>query len=218
MKDKDEIIHMICDVFAGNEYPGDAFLQGSTEGCEPYDEVGSFQGRTDWKSIEPSFLDAHAGALSFLSEAGLRFFLPAYLTADIQGKLKSAHPVILLTHGFSDVEVRTIINDRDFVLRTGKSELVNPRRYGAATFYDYAQYRLSIFTREEAQAIVAYLEYKRDVDPYSSDRMRIDAALGSYWRERSANAPTNETLRRHAKEKSELVAASMKSQYATQQL
>ncbi len=32
--------------------------------------------------------------------------------------------------------------------------MLNPRRYGAMTFADWARYRLSVFAREEAQAIV----------------------------------------------------------------
>jgi Family of unknown function (DUF6714) len=207
MNKKDEVLHKIRTVFGSNEYPGDGFLQGSTEGCEPYDEVGPFQGRTDWESIEPSFLDAHAGALSFFSEAGLRFFLPAFLIADIQEELKTADPLISLTYGFSDLEVRVTINNREFVVRNGKSELLNPRRYGASTFLDYVRFRLSIFTREEAQAIVAYLEYRRDADARSPDRARIDAALNEYWRQRATNAPAAESLRRHLKEKDEFVAA-----------
>jgi len=212
MKNKEELIRKIRQVFRSNDYPGDALLVGSTEGCEAYDEVAPFRNRTDWTSIEPSFLDAHSSALSFFSEAGLRFFLPAYLTADLQGQLKSADPVVPLTHGFSDIEVRTTINNREFVVRTGKSELVNPRRYGAGTFYDYAQFRLSIFTREEAQVIVSYLEYKRDFDWPSPDRERIDAALDGYWRSRAMNAPTNEDLRQHLRANADFIAASKEPQ------
>jgi hypothetical protein len=210
MREKADVLQMIRDAFGKNEYPGDAFLQGSTEGCEPYDEVAPFRGIAEWEKLEPGFLDAHAAALSFFSEAGLRFFLPAYLIADVRGQLKSADPLTPLTHGFSDVEVKVTVNNRHFILRTGKSELLNPRRYGAATFYDYAKYRLSIFTREEAQAIVAYLEYKRDLDVRTPDRTRIDAALASYWNARAANAPVSESLRQYIKEKDEFVAASRK--------
>ena len=207
MAKKEDVLSKIRVAFGNNEYPGDAFLQGSTEGCEPYDEVAPFQGRKDWQSLEPDFLDAHANALSFFSEAGLRFFLPAFLIADVQEQLKSADPVMLLTHGFSDEEVRVTMNDRDFVVRTGKSVLLNPLRYGAATFFDHLRYRFSIFTREEAQAIVAYLEYQREVDARNPNVARVDAALDGYWRERAANAPDAESLRRHLKEKNEFIAA-----------
>jgi hypothetical protein len=207
MAKKDEVLHKIRAMFGNNEYPGDAYLQGSTEGCEPYDEVAPFQGKKDWQTLEPDFLDAHAGALSFFSEAGLRFFLPAFLIADIKQELKLADPVMSLTYGFSDVEVRATMNNRDFVMRSGKSVLLNPLRYGAATFLDYLRYRFSIFTREEAQAIVAYLEYQWDLDTCGPDRPRIEAALDGYWRDRAANAPDAESLRRHLSEKNEFIAA-----------
>jgi hypothetical protein len=207
MTKKEEVLSKIRVAFGNHEYPGDAFLQGSTEGCEPYDEVAPFQGRKDWQSLEPDFLDAHAGALSFFSEAGLRFFLPAFLIADIKEELKFADPLMSLTYGFSDKEVKATMNNQDFVVRSGKSTLLNPLRYGAATFLDYLRYRFSIFTREEAQAIVAYLEYKRDLDARSPGRPRIDAALDEYWRDRAANAPDAESLRRHLKEKNEFITA-----------
>jgi hypothetical protein len=207
MGDKEDVLQKIRAAFGANEYPGDAYLQGSNEGCEPAEEVEPFQGKTNWESIEAGFLDAHASAPSFFSEAGLRFFLPAYLVADVEGRLKTADPVILLTLGFSDMEVNVEMGNRKFVVRSGKLELINPLRYGAATFYDYARHRLSIFTREEAQAIVAYLEYRRDFSPHSPDKKQIAAALDGYWLERASKAPTAASLRQHLKEKSEMVAA-----------
>jgi hypothetical protein len=60
---------------------------------------------------------------------------------------------------------------------------MNPRRYGAMTSHDYARYRLSIFTKEEATAIVAYLRYKRDSDSFGLDKDRIDGALNAYLTE-----------------------------------
>jgi hypothetical protein len=84
---------------------------------------------------------------------------------------------------------------------------MNPRRYGAMTSYDYARYRLSIFTREEAGAIVAYLEFKRDADPDVIDRKAIDAALVSFWLERARTAPDAQSLGRHIAEQEEYLAA-----------
>ena len=57
------------------------------------------------------------------------------------------------------------VSGRTFTRRSGRTQFVNPRRFGAMTFCDYARFRLSVFTREEAGAIVAYLEFKRDEDP-----------------------------------------------------
>ena len=127
--------------------------------------------------IDAGILDGHANALSFFSEAGFRFFLPAYLISDLRGQLQTADPLFHLTHGFSDWTTEVPAGERTFAIRHGRSAFINPRRYGAMTSYDYARWHLSVFTREEANAIVAYLEFKRDLDHDVTDRTAIDAAL-----------------------------------------
>jgi len=209
MKDIEAVIKQITLEFEHNAYPGDQYLQGSFEGSEPYEEVGPFQGHSDWKLLEPGFLDAHAGALSFFSAAGFRFFLPAYLIADLHGRLRTADPLFHLVHGFSDITVDIPLKQRVFQIKSGKSELVNPRRYGALTFLDSARYRLSIFTREEAQAVVAYLEYKLETEEGEFSRDAIEAALKLFWLERAQSAPPAESLREHIKRQEEFVAASL---------
>src|SRR5262245_25648763 len=102
MSDQEAIIAKIQAAFGANDYPGDYYLQGSFDGTEPEDEVGPFRGKQVWGEIEPDFLDAHAAALSFFSEAGLRFFLPAYLVADLRDQLSTADPLFHLIHGFFD--------------------------------------------------------------------------------------------------------------------
>src|SRR5215212_9161940 len=189
MSDIEDVIEKIQGAFAGNEHPGGRFLQGSFEGCEPYEEVGPFENEKDWRGIDAGFLDGHANALNFFSEAGFRFFLPAYLIADLRGHLSVADPLFQLTHGFSDRTTEIPANGRTFVIRYGKSAFINQRRYGAATFYEYARYRLSVFTKEEASAIVAYLKFKRDLDPDVFDREDIEAALNLFWLEREQTAP-----------------------------
>ncbi len=207
MSDREAVIEEIQSVFAGNEHPGGRFLQGSFEGCEPYEEVGPFEKKEDWEGIDAAFLDGHATALSFFSEAGFRYFLPAYLISDLRGQLQTADPLFHLTHGFSDWTTEVPAGDRTIAIRHGRSSFVNPRRYGAMTSYDYARYRLSIFTREEAGAIVAYLEYKRDSDPDVIDKEAIDAALDSFWLERARTGPQAEDLEKHIAEQDEYLAA-----------
>jgi hypothetical protein len=207
MNNKETVIEAIRAAFGDNSYPGDNFLQGSFEGCEPAEVIAPFEGRIDWQNLDPALLDAHYDALSFFSEAGLRFFLPAYLIADLNDELNTADPLFVLTHGFSDVTVEHPTKTRIFVRKIGRTALLNPRRYGAMTFYDYARFRLSVFTREEAQAIVVYLQYKRDSDPYRLHFDVIETALNLYWLERAAEAPTTESLRQHLKEEAEYMAA-----------
>ncbi|MCL4500895.1 MAG: hypothetical protein M1438_03440 [Deltaproteobacteria bacterium] len=212
MSDKETIIEQIRQTFGGNEYPGDGYLQGSREGCEPFEEVGPFEGRRNWQEIEPEFLDGHYTALSFFSEAGFWFFLPAYLIADLHGQLLTADPVFHLTHGFYDLTVESSVNERIFLLKTGKSKLLNPRRYGAMTFNDYARYRLSVFTREEAAAIVAFLEFKRECAEMDFEKDQINAALKAFWLERAQTAPTAGDLQQHLKDEADYLAALAKRQ------
>ncbi|HEX7974171.1 MAG TPA: DUF6714 family protein [Anaerolineales bacterium] len=207
MIDQPQVIEKIYEAFIENDYPGDPFLQGSYEGWEPDEEVGPFRDRHQWNEIEPSFLDKHSAALSFFSEAGLRFFLPAFLVADVQDQLTNADPLFHLTHGFSDEQVEHEVQGHIFVLHTGRSVLVNPRRYGAMTSYDYARYRLSIFSREEASAIVEYLKYKRENDELGIEKPRIDAALESFWLERAEKAPAAEDLKRYLDDQKEYLEA-----------
>ncbi|GIK42243.1 MAG: hypothetical protein BroJett011_60760 [Chloroflexota bacterium] len=207
MNNKEAVIKAIREAFGPNEYPGDRFLQGSFEGEEPYTEIEPFKGKVDWQAIPAALLDAHYSAPNFFSEAALRFFLPAYLIADLQDELQTAEPLYLLVHGFSDLAVEHPLKTRTFVRKTGKTTFINPRRYGAMTFYDYARSRLSIFTREEAQAIVAYLKYKSEADPYHLHQAAIEAALNLYWLERAAQAPAAESLKQHLAEEAEYLAA-----------
>jgi hypothetical protein len=207
MNDREAVIEKIQRAFVGNAHPGKRFLQGSFEGCEPYDEVGPFESVEDWRSLEAGFLDGHANALSFFSEAGFRYFLPAYLISDLRGELQTADPLFHLTHCFSDWTTEVPAGDRTLQMRHGRSAFINPRRYGAMTSYDYARCRLSVFTREEANAIVAYLEFKRDSDPDVIDKTAIDAALTSFWLERARTAPLAESLEQHIAEQDEYLAA-----------
>ena len=105
MIDKLQVVEHIQTTFSKNLYPGDDFLLGSMEGSEPLEEIEPFIGQADWTKITPELLDAHSGSLNFFSEAGLRFFLPAYLVADLKDQLQSADPVFTLVHGFSNLSI-----------------------------------------------------------------------------------------------------------------
>ena len=63
--------------------------------------------------------------------------------------------------------------------------------------------RVSVFTRDEAQAIVAYLEYKRDADSHKLNTEAIKAALDCFWRDRAANGPMHHEIRLHLKQEAE---------------
>jgi hypothetical protein len=151
------------------EYPGDWCLRGSNEGDEPYLLEQEFKGKADWRALDPAFLDqapdGYGSALSFFSDEAFRFYLPAYLIADVDGRLESANPVFHLTHGLTD---------------NGRSEKVNPRRYGERTWFEAASHKLAVFDQAQAAAIVAYLEFKWEADEIERDS--VDQALANFWR------------------------------------
>jgi hypothetical protein len=182
------LIAHIRQAFASMVYPGDRFLLGSNEGCEPYDEVSQFFGCTDWTALAPEMLDARYCALSFFSEIGFRFFLPAYLIADVRQQLRTADPVFHLTHGFYRFSHDYQGHTRSFTRSVGGSTLINPRRYGGTSWEDHYRFRLAVFCREEAAAIVDYLEFRKRLDEF--DAPAIEAALSAFWYRRAAVAPT----------------------------
>jgi hypothetical protein len=209
--DKESLVETILSVFGKVSYPGDAYLQGSFDGDEPFEEIGAFKGMTRWQDLAADFLDAHYSALSFFSMAGLRFFLPAYLLADLKDLLQTADPIFILTHGFSDFTIEENIRGRAFQIKIGRSQFINPRRYGAASFFDYNRYRLSVFTREEAAAIVHYLDYKRQVLDVDFEKESVQAALDAFWLERARSAPTSQDLSQYLQEQEEYQMAHRKN-------
>jgi hypothetical protein len=156
--------------FAAVLYPGDWCLRDSSEGEEPYLLEKEFQGKQDWQTIDARVLDSapdgYASALSFFSDEAFRFYLPAYLIADIDSKLERVDPVFHLTHGLQDASRNT---------------KVNPARYGERTWFDASCYRFSIFTTDQAQAIIAYLRYRLVNEELPECRKQIEEALQNYW-------------------------------------
>jgi hypothetical protein len=112
--------------------------------------------------------DGFSSALSFFSDEAFRFYLPAYLVADIDGRLRRVVPAFYLCHGLED---------------TTQNERVNPRRYGERTWRDAVGYRFSTFSSKQAAAIVAYLKYKSRTDEFQSQM--IEPALRNYWLDRA---------------------------------
>ena len=194
--DRDQLIARIRTAFTDIQHPGDRFLLGSREGRDAAEAVAPFERYAAWDQVDAAILDEHYDALSFLSDGGFRFFLPAYLIADLNDHLETADPVFHLTGGFHDQAVEVPIGDRVFTRTIGRSAFVNPRRFGAMTFEDYARHRLSVFTRQECAAIVEYLQYRRS-HPDSVDAAAIDAALEAFWLHRADTAPVAADLATH---------------------
>ena len=171
--EEERLKEIIRRAFATAKRPPSGALHRSEEGEEPRLLEIDFQDKQDWRTLDPAFLvQAPAGygsALSFFSDEALRYFLPAYLIADLEGKLDHVDVADRLSGPFTD---------------EARNTPVNPRRYGGLTVFDAARQRFSGFTPEEVTAIVAYLEYKAASDEF--ERETIRQALANYWKPRLA--------------------------------
>ena len=180
---KEDIKAQIREAFSRNEYPGDWCLKGSTEGDEPYLVEEEFKGKTDWTILDPEFLDqapdGFASALSFFSDEAFRFYLPAYLIADLDDKLQSTDLTFHLTHGLDDASMH---------------DLINPRRFGGRTWFDHVRTKFAMFPREEVCAIVAYLEFKLATADLPLERESISQSLKNYWTGRKKEAQPRAAL------------------------
>jgi hypothetical protein len=171
MENIEQVKAQIRSAFAQVEYPGDWCLKNSSEGTEPLLLEQEFKGKTQWETIAPALLDnapdGYATALCFFSDEAFRFYLPAYLIADLDGGLQRTNLIFHLTHGLE---------------HSSRQKLINPRRYGDRTQFDYAQFKFSIFTVEQVRAVVAYLRLKREAaEVLKSEQQEIDEALENYW-------------------------------------
>src|SRR5262245_39973334 len=63
--------------------------------------LGSYRAQDekhDWSAIRAPDLDRCYSSLSFFDATGMRFHLPAYLVADLEGSLETADVLFHLTH------------------------------------------------------------------------------------------------------------------------
>jgi hypothetical protein len=167
-QEREAVKDLVRRAFATVERPGNWALVGSTEGFEPDRVAQEFQDKDDWRTMDAAFLDQSPGglssALSFLSDEAFRYFLPAFLLADLDDNLDAVDPVFHLCHGLTD---------------DTKLQRVNPRRYGDRTWLDSRRHKFAVFTETEARAIVGYLRYRQARDSFDSER--IVQALTNYW-------------------------------------
>ena len=154
--------------FASSVYPGDDQLRGSDMGDEPYEVEQAFRGKRRWQDLDPRWLDevpdGLSSALSFLSDAAFRFYLPAYLLADLNEQLERVTPVFHLTQEF---------------LNRNLGKAINPRVCGELTWDQYGRQRCDPLTHEQTAAIVDYLRVMARRNEF--DNSAIDQALSNYW-------------------------------------
>ncbi len=165
--DKETVKARIRSAFAHVKCPLVQNLVSSRDGDEPELVEKAFKGKKDWTVLSVEFLskapeDTDASPLNFFSDEAFHFYLPAYLIADVDFRMDKAYPVFKLTYGLTG---------------ESRNEVIGP---GERTWLDAALYKFSMFNKEEAGAIVAYLEFKME-NGDSPDKPRIREALENYW-------------------------------------
>lgn len=91
--------------------------------------ASAFKNCTDWRSLDAEFLnsapDGLGSALNFFSAKAFQFFLPAYLLADLNGKLPFVEPDYSLCYPHSDSwDGRTDGDDRYAVFTRAQCEVI----------------------------------------------------------------------------------------------
>jgi hypothetical protein len=144
-------------------------LVNSRQGDEPLGVERDFADKDNWTKLQPEWLDT-VPALSFLSNEAICFYIPAYLAADLAGRLRLADPAFALVHGFDDMSREQRI-----------------WRRSEETWSDYARARWSGLTQEQVLAVVHYLEWRVTRDGVDLEHGIVEA-LKAYWYARAASA------------------------------
>ena len=151
-------------------------MRGSDEGEEPYLLENEFRGKRNWRALEPAFIDqapdGFGSALSFFSNEAFRFYVPAYLIADIDGVLERQSPVFHLTRGVDE---------------QSRGVQINPRRYGNRTWLEHAKSKFALFSNKESTAIVEYLRHCCEVE--------VSDQSPNVWRTRNATFWERKSIR-----------------------
>jgi hypothetical protein len=191
-----QLIDLIRTAFADTPYPGDDDLCGSEMGDEPSECALEFLG-LDWRTIHPALLAENYASLSFLSDNAYRYFLPAYLIADIHDapevrqyqEVSTAEPVFHLTITFYPndkaynqefIESFKSMGTVDDETLAALEEDLSDKRH--EEMKEHTLDRHSGFSKPERQAIIAYLRYRATRSDMLDYRIKeIEDALDSYW-------------------------------------
>jgi len=170
----DDLIAKIKMAFVHVKYPGDENLTDSIYGEEPMALVKEFCGKTDWQTLDVKFLDqapdGWGSALSFFSSDALRFYLPAYIIADIRGELMSADPSIRLCSSLTPM---------------GEKKRI-AKIWGGGTMGEFAREDFAGYDAQQVSAIVDYLWWKLESsDDYNPT---VEQAMENYWLDRDAGS------------------------------
>lgn len=127
----------------------------------------AFRDKDNWTELEPEWLDhvpdGLSSALSFLAEEAKRFYIPAYLVADLNQKLECVDPAFHLFHGLDDIYHNVPIGGQ------------NP-----GTWTDAATRLWDPLSQQQVLAIIHYLEWRVYKDGLEFAYSEHEA-LQRYW-------------------------------------
>ena len=158
---KQELIQKINTAFSEVEFPGDENLVNNSYGEEPALVRKHFLGQSNWKNLSPEFIDFD-GALSFFSDEAFRFYIPAFMIADINEQLNFNNPAIRLCWSVTPQSENKKI----------------AQAFGGGTIGERAEECLKQFSEEERNTIVSYLQWKLVKD---ENDLTVAQALKNYW-------------------------------------
>jgi hypothetical protein len=178
----EELVCTIRQAFADRPYPGDDQLCGSQQGTEPAWIALELRG-VPWDRAHPDLLAHNYTATSFLSKEGFRYYLPAFMVADLHGAESNADPVHALTDTASDIGISAdSLEQLGDALGAEVAEVLRSmeERRAGVDLSSWDRKRWAGFTLPEREAIVKYLEHRKSYD--WADAVRIEATLKAYWR------------------------------------
>ncbi len=158
---KKELIQKIVTAFSDAEFPGNDNLVNNSYGEEPTLVRVHFFGQNNWNTLSPEFIDFD-GALSFFSDEAFRFFLPAFMIADINEQLNFNNPAVRLCWAVTPQSENKKIAEV----------------YGGGSIGERAKACFNKFSAEERNAVVSYLQWKLVKD---ENDLTVAQALKNYW-------------------------------------
>ena len=153
---KEHVVNQIREAFLGVKRPPDEkVLHFPNTGDELW--IESFLGNTetDWIDIGPEKIEYECSALTVFSPSAFVYYLPAYMTWVINNYTTSSSNT--LDHTLYDLDL------------TGRED-ISRRIMGE---------RFSALSREQGQAVLAFLKYMSGIKRIDSKAAR--SAIDSYW-------------------------------------
>ncbi len=158
----EEVFRHFEQAFASVEYPGDDDIARVPEDGSYWDDyeglAADLRGKT-WQSLTTEFVLAHSYMVYWLTPRGLKYYLPAYVKVTLSGEL---------------VEDSIIPHKLYFAL-------CPPEEPGLLLWFEE---RMTVFTKEQRQAICHFLQAVPDVFPdlvIFDDSAQILASALAYW-------------------------------------